>query len=86
MRLVDVLRCLRLNDVQLAGQAQEVVVEQRVRHDLDELLGLGGAVRQLQEDLLASQHEGELLLHGDVGAGREDLLDDGSGVDLLVEG
>jgi hypothetical protein len=34
VRLVDILRGLRLHDVQLAGQVQEVVVQLRVRHDL----------------------------------------------------
>ncbi len=34
VRLVDVLGGLRLHDVQLAGQVQEVVVQLRVGHDL----------------------------------------------------
>ena len=82
VRLVNVLGRLGLHDVELAGQCQEVAVEVRVGHDLDEIVVVLELLAELEKDLLAAQHESQLLPHDAVLAAEERLLHQRVVVDL----
>ena len=73
MRLVDVVRGLGLEDVELPGQVEEVVVEVCVGHDLQHLV-VRVLVNVLELVLLAAEHVRELLLEHVVLALKENLL------------
>ena len=51
VRLVDVVRCLGLHDVQLSAQIQEVIVEMDVGHDFCQVVIVVMLLRKLQVKL-----------------------------------